>query len=60
MEAENHEDVALEDLETGSPDMLRLEERSLREGRQTKGNECQYINLLDVRNNQDCVAGLQS
>ena len=57
MESEDYEDVLLdlEDFDSGSPDMLRLEERSL-----TKGSECQYINLLDVRNNQDCVAGLQS
>ena len=26
-------------------------------GRQTKGSECQFINLLEVRSNQDCGSG---
>ena len=51
MEAED-EDVVLDDLDTDLPDMLRLE------GRLTKGSQCQYINLLNVRNNHDCVTGL--
>ena len=59
--SEDDEDVVLEDdLEVGPPDMLRLGERSQRVARQTKGDECEYIRLPDVRNNSGCVAGQQS
>ena len=57
--SEDAEDVSLETVLDilDSTDILGLKERSRRVGRQTKGSECQFINLLEVRSNQDCGSG---
>merc|ERR1711936_364464 len=50
---DDNEDVALEDLsdfDLHSSDRIQLE-------KMTRGSDCQYINLVNIKNNQGCTSG---